>query len=93
MEQVKTLVKGDAEKKQVCQDLVVLRKERNRAKFDVMLQSFVRSISGDFFEYFLRYYHEPPSMWAVCFRDPQCPDTNAHAESFHRVLRLSWWKA
>ena len=75
------------EKKRVYQELVVMQKERNRSKFGVMLQSFLNSISGDLLEYFSHYYCTRTKMWAVCFRHPQCPDTNAHAESFHRVLK------
>jgi hypothetical protein len=55
-----------------------------------MLQTFItQSLRAQehFLEYFMKYYHHRQEMWAVCFRDPDFPDTNAHAESFHRVLK------
>jgi hypothetical protein len=85
--QVNKLIKGNESKKLVYKDLSELRRCRNKEEFEVMLDSFVRSIDGDFHEYFMKYYYHRSEMWAVCYRRPDCPDTNAHAESFHRVLK------
>jgi hypothetical protein len=80
-------VKGDVAKQRIYKDLVEIRRCRNIDTFKDMLESFVGSIDGDFRNYFLTYYHQRQEMWAVCFRNPECPDTNAHCESFHRVLK------
>ena len=82
---------GNDEKKRVYKELSVLRRCRSQAEFETMLSSFLGDSLKDhskFLEYFVRYYVHRKEMWAVCFRDPEFPDTNAHAESFHRVLKF-----
>jgi hypothetical protein len=88
--QVKKLVKGNECKKLIYQELAVLRRCRDPLQFHTMLDYFVQESLKDqveFKEYFVRYYYDRQKMWAVCYRDPTFPDTNAHAESFHRVLK------
>mgnify|MGYP001139748424 CR=1 FL=1 len=88
---MKKLVKGDDnQKKRVYHELLILRRERNISRCKIMLESFVASIEGEFLNYFMRYYYARQEMWAVCFRDPELTDTNAHAEAFHRVLKHVW---
>jgi hypothetical protein len=66
---------------------VELRRCRVKHDFLLMLDSFSNSLEGQFRDYFLNFYYERKEMWAVCYRNAECPDTNAHAESFHRVLK------
>src|SRR5690349_18344180 len=85
--QVKKLVDGKDEKQRVYKELLVIRRCRDVDSFTKMLSTFLTSIGGDFKKYFTEYYIPRKEMWAVCFRDANLPDTNAHAKSFHRVLK------
>ena len=53
-----------------------------------MLQTFVNELPEEFCKYFEAYYLNRVEKWALCYRDPELPDTTAHPESFHRLLKL-----
>lgn len=67
--------------------LCVIRWERSRENFENMLPVLVNQLPDDFRAYFTTYYVPRAEKWALCYRDPELPDTTAHPESFHRVLK------
>ena len=44
-------------------------------------------LEPSFVEYFTTHYAHRKEQWAVCYRDISIPDTTAHAEAFHNVLK------
>src|SRR5690348_14093187 len=40
-----------------------------------------------FTQYFVSNYANRKEQWAVCYRDSSVPDTTAHAEAFHNLLK------
>jgi hypothetical protein len=43
-----------------------------------------------FINYFVEYYANRCDKWAVCFRNPDMPDTTGHCESWHRVFKYKF---
>jgi len=55
-----------------------------------MIEEFVdtwRVKEPAFEQYFSNNYVARKKQWAVCYRDSSIPDTTAHAEAFHNVLK------
>ena len=88
---MKKHIKGSNEDKQrIYQELVLIRRSRSKEEFRTMLQTSIsQSLKSQeqFLDYFMRYYYNRQEMWAVCYRNEELPDTNAHVESFQRVLK------
>jgi hypothetical protein len=85
--QLREKVGNTALKQQIYSQLCVIRWERDRHAFERMLPVFVNQLPDDFRHYFTTYYVGRAEKWALCYRDPEMPDTTAHPESFHRVLK------
>lgn len=85
--QLREKVANVAERKTIYHQLCVLRWERDPVLFEKMLPTFVDRLPQDFQKYFITYYLTRKEKWAVCYRHPELPDTTAHPESFHRVLK------
>jgi hypothetical protein len=85
--QLKEKVKDTEQRKAIYHQLCVLRWERDVAAFEKMLPCFTNLLPDEFKSYFETYYVARAKKWALCYRNPELPDTTAHPESFHRVLK------
>ena len=74
-------------KTKIYHQLCVIRWERDPVVFERMLPAFVSQLSDEFRSYFGTYYVHRSLKWALCYTNPELPDTTAHPESFHRVLK------
>jgi hypothetical protein len=68
---------------------------RDRARFPMDLSGFIAKwevSEGKFIKYFVDNYANRPQTWAVCFRNPDMPDTTGRCESWHRVFKYKFMK-
>ena len=71
---------------QIYQELKYLRSERQIHKAERAIQEFIEKWTL-FIKYFTTNYIDRKEQWAVCYRDVSIPDTTAHAEAFHNILK------
>ena len=67
-----------------------MRTDRRINFVEMKIQEFIemwKDKEPDFVSYFVSYYVRRKEQWAVCYRDSSIPDTTAHAESFHNLLK------
>ena len=58
-----------------------------KAAFDVFLSN---PDTAEFGQYFQKTYGNSVEQWATCYRKNASINTNAHLESFHRVLKYNY---
>lgn len=89
--QIRKKIDSKDRQRNVYGKLCLLRKERSKEYFELMLNAFMEDIKQyiSFHEYFLQYYFpkDRTLKWAVCFRDVSVCDTTTHIENFHRDLK------
>ncbi len=74
----------------ICQQLKKIRTERRVDVVDNEIANFIenwRDKEPQFVDYFTGNYVHRKEQWAVCYRDSSIPDTTAHAEAFHNLLK------
>ena len=73
------------------QQLKVLRADRRGPGFvQQQIANFVNTWiekEPQFVKYFVDNYANRQEQWAVCYRDKGIPDTTAHIEAFHNLLK------
>ena len=72
------------------QELKRLRTVQDGSILSILITNFLEKWSGleqKFTDYFRENYVTRTEEWAVCYRDVSIPDTTAHAEAFHNILK------
>ena len=72
------------------QQLKQMRTDRNEMTVLQLISQFVENWANqepEFVKYFQDHYVSRNEEWAVCYRVKSIPDTTAHAESFHNMLK------
>ena len=81
----------------VYHNLRVLLEERDRSKFEKLLEATTEQLSHNestksFSEYFQNNYVGRKEQWAACYRQGSMINTNMYVEAFHRVLKYLYLK-
>jgi hypothetical protein len=72
------------------QHLKQIRTDRQPNTVEQLISQFIENWKDqepEFVRYFQDHYVSRKEEWAVCYRDKSIPDTTAHAEAFHNLLK------
>ena len=81
----------------VYHNLRVLLEERDKSRFDKLLEATMEQLSHNectrsFKDYFEKHYVRRKEQWAACYRQGSMINTNMYVEAFHRVLKYLYLK-
>jgi len=71
-------------------ELKAIRSDRRVEAVEFAISEFVAhwiDKEPEYVKYFVDNYVNRKEQWAVCYRDISIPDTTAHAEAFHNLLK------